>query len=169
MHSVGASFTVVLPSAFVSLSSSLGRLPPVGRMRVISAGAWHNLVFWALVYASTTVRIGRVWNYLGWEDESSVGLSVIGVDEVLLLSKCELVDTIYFVFQDSPLAYHIGPGNIIVALDDIELRSNDQDPNTLWTQYLSEKQDQNPIGQGWCMRAADFFGVLCYLKPMLGT
>lgn len=83
VHSIGASLTLVIPSAFVALSpisdSVDQRLP---RLRVISAGAWHNLLLWGVLYFATVAGIGHAWTYLGWSDISSRGRAVVGVDAV---------------------------------------------------------------------------------------
>ena len=86
LHSTGISLTVVIPSAFVSLSSSsLSLLSPRSRLRIACAGAWHNLLLWlVLAFVSWTHFEQLVWHMAGWKDVSDHGRSVIEVDFVSL-------------------------------------------------------------------------------------
>jgi hypothetical protein len=88
MLSIGASFTVLIPSAFVTLSvTSLEGLLPLGRLRIIAAGPFHNLVFWCLLVATGKMGLGRaMWSVSGYQDVSSSGRVVITVDKVCNLS-----------------------------------------------------------------------------------
>lgn len=53
--SVGLGLTVLLPSAFVSLgSAAFDMLPTASRMRIATAGAYHNILLWLLI------------GFLGW-------------------------------------------------------------------------------------------------------
>ena len=82
----GLGFTVVLPSAFVAFpSDETEALPLRARVRLISAGAFHNLMFWlALGLANWLGTSHFVWATLGYYDVSSYGRVVVGVDQVCL-------------------------------------------------------------------------------------
>ncbi|CAE6469045.1 unnamed protein product [Rhizoctonia solani] len=50
INSVGIGLFVCLPSAFVSLgSAAFDKLSPVPRMRIATAGAYHNIVLWLII------------------------------------------------------------------------------------------------------------------------
>ncbi|KAF8310976.1 hypothetical protein DL93DRAFT_1543186 [Clavulina sp. PMI_390] len=58
--SAGIAIHWILPSAFVSLSSSaLEKLPPWPRIRIATSGAWHNIVFWALLWLLGAFSLGE--------------------------------------------------------------------------------------------------------------
>ena len=82
--STGFSLTVILPSAFVSLSSgALSTLTPRTRARVACAGAWHNLVLYALfALVARTGYVGTFWSLIGYEDVGQFGRVVLGTDLV---------------------------------------------------------------------------------------
>lgn len=84
--SVGASLTLILPSAYTSLpSSGVENLSPRARLRVISSGAFHNLVLWAILAGISSLGLGSfVASGLGYRDVSNLGKAVIGVNEVRL-------------------------------------------------------------------------------------
>jgi S2P endopeptidase len=87
MHSAGFSLFCVLPSAFVSLSSpSLDALPPWPRIRIAAAGAWHNLIFWIILWLAVSSGLAQsvgsaiAWPF--WRDVKGGGRAVIHVDIV---------------------------------------------------------------------------------------
>lgn len=82
--SVGLSFVVALPSAFIVLPSvSVEALKPIGRLRIVAAGPFHNLVFWILLVAGSWMGIGRVgWGLMGYEDVTGLGRVVVGLESV---------------------------------------------------------------------------------------
>jgi len=53
-------------------------------MRLVAAGAWHNLVFWGvlLFFAWACQGWSGGWGYVGYEDMSGEGRVVLGFDEV---------------------------------------------------------------------------------------
>jgi len=135
MLSAGMSVTVVLPSAFVSLPSSrLEELAPLERLRIIGAGCFHNLVFWAILMLAAWSGVGRVfWSTVGYKDISSIGRVVVSIDE------------------DSPLYDYLSPGSLITRLDDVDLGSSKAGEDK-WTSYLLE-QSSSHLGfneLGWC-------------------
>jgi S2P endopeptidase len=90
---VGAAYTVLLPSAFVSVSTTaMKSLPAHARLRIISAGAWHNMVLYALVYILGWSGVGSILLLLaGYRDVRAIGKVVLSVDEVRSLWYCPLV------------------------------------------------------------------------------
>ena len=86
LHSVGASITAILPSAFVSLSPSLSSSAAAVKLRVIAAGAWHNLVLCFLIWLSYYANLERAWSMVGWKNMSDSGVIVLGVESVSRLS-----------------------------------------------------------------------------------
>jgi len=55
-------------------------------MRLVAAGAWHNLVFWGvlLFFAWACQGWSGGWGYVGYDDMSGEGSVVLGFDEVSL-------------------------------------------------------------------------------------
>ncbi|KAL5483502.1 hypothetical protein ACEPAI_8734 [Sanghuangporus weigelae] len=137
VHSVGASLTVILPSAFVVFASPMDTLSTVGRLRVISSGAWHNLVLWALLYFVSLSNIKSTWTIFGWQNVSDLGVVVHGVEE------------------SSPLVFHLPPGSIVTSLDDMPLGSTEDFAEEIWTRYLL--RTKNPSEEGWCTDVDVFF------------
>ena len=72
----------MIPSAFTSLSPSLKSLKPSARMRIVAAGAWHNLLFYGLIYVLRSGYFDEAWSMFGWEDASDLGKVVLSVDSV---------------------------------------------------------------------------------------
>lgn len=85
--SVGLSFFVAFPSAYVVLPSAYVKaLKPTVRLRIIAAGPFHNLMFWILLVAGSWIGAGRVsWNLFGYENVTGLGRVVVGLDSVSLL------------------------------------------------------------------------------------
>ncbi|KAH8109491.1 hypothetical protein DFH11DRAFT_1627687 [Phellopilus nigrolimitatus] len=139
LHAIGASITIVLPSAFVSLSPSLKSLPAVSRLRIVAAGAWHNLLLWGLIYLASIAGAGSLWSAIGWSDVQASGLVVLGIEEY------------------SSLAYHLVPGSIVTALDDAPLGGQDTTPEFVWSRYLLIDQVlHKSYEHGWCFEASVF-------------
>ncbi|KAF9509756.1 hypothetical protein BS47DRAFT_1348802 [Hydnum rufescens UP504] len=131
MHSAGISFNVILPGAFVSLSSaSMKDLPPWPRIRIASGGAWHNIVFWALLwfasFSGMTAGTGRVVSWLGWKYVGDIGRVVLSID------------------KNSPLRQHMPIGTLIMTLDDTKMISP-----VAWSDYLLHPEP--PTSAGWCV------------------
>ncbi len=82
--SVGASLAVLIPSAFVSLSSAaVQNLPPGARLRIISAGAFHNLLFWVLLVVLSGSNVAKaIWGCAGYQYIGGYGRSVVDVSPV---------------------------------------------------------------------------------------
>ncbi|EJD07925.1 uncharacterized protein FOMMEDRAFT_144109 [Fomitiporia mediterranea MF3/22] len=142
LQAVGASLTVVLPSAFVSFSSSMDSMAlETSRLRVIASGAWHNFLLWGTIYLASFMNFSSLWSALGYRDASDFGLVVLEIEE------------------GSPLTYYLQPGNVIVSLDDVALgttnTSRQTSPEDLWSQLLL-RHDPLIAEQGWCIDSDTF-------------
>ncbi|KAH9942695.1 hypothetical protein B0H21DRAFT_750382 [Amylocystis lapponica] len=133
--SAGASLILILPSAFVALpAAEISALPSLPRLRIVAAGAFHNLLLWALLIAGT-----RAFTALDI-------LSVFGYTDVTSWAR-----VVTSVAQNSPLHAHIPPGAVIVQLDDA-LFSHAGPAVDLWGSYLSEPIAVVPHADlGWCV------------------
>lgn len=81
--SAGASFTVLVPAAFVAFSTTaLEALEPFAKSRIIAAGPFHNLVFWCLLLLVDRVGTGEILTRTMYRDVSDVGRVVMGIDGV---------------------------------------------------------------------------------------
>ncbi|KAI0084668.1 hypothetical protein BDY19DRAFT_970529 [Irpex rosettiformis] len=139
LTSIGASLSLIIPSAFVGLPSApVQALPPKGKLRLISSGAWHNLVFWLFLYMVAYMRIGSfILRSVGYTDVGRWGRVVVGVHE------------------DSPLHGYLPTLSVITDLDDQSLTSADGSLD-IWTSYLSSTTNpdtnaMNDRGLGWCV------------------
>ena len=85
--SVGAAFTVAVPSAFVSLSSTtMQTLSTRARLRIISAGTTHNLILWVFLAALSSTAISSfLWSILGYVDVGHYARVISAVDVVSCL------------------------------------------------------------------------------------
>lgn len=82
LTSVGTSLTLLIPSAYISLPSS-SSISPAARLRLISSGAWHNLVFFGLLWSAKHVGVGNMLSRsVGYKDVGMWGRVVLSVDEV---------------------------------------------------------------------------------------
>lgn len=87
--SAGAAFTLIIPSAFVTFpAAALDILPARARARIISAGPFHNIVFWGALMLVQRLGVGDIFWSVGYKDVSDVGRVVVGVDAVRFLSMC---------------------------------------------------------------------------------
>jgi S2P endopeptidase len=81
--SCGASLTAIIPSAFVSFSSSsLASLHPPAKARITAAGPFHNLVTWVLLMTAKVMGIGGVIRSMGYINVSSIGRNIVSVESV---------------------------------------------------------------------------------------
>ena len=82
--SVGLSITVVFPSAFVALSQgALRELSAPARLRVASAGAFHNLLLYLLF---SVLARAPLLSVLGYRDVSAWGRVVSRIQPVSIFS-----------------------------------------------------------------------------------
>ncbi|KIM76861.1 hypothetical protein PILCRDRAFT_825840 [Piloderma croceum F 1598] len=154
----GLSLTLILPSAFVTFPSPPNTLSSAGdtqkqkslaRMRLVAAGAWHNLVFWGVLLFFTWACQGWSggWGYVGYKDMSGKGRVVLGFDE------------------DSQLRDHLPLGAVITKLDDVPLaRGKVREGNgrneveDVWSSYLDgtyrPTEWENENREGWCVDRA---------------
>jgi S2P endopeptidase len=84
IHSVGASFVVALPAAFVALDAhSLSTRSNVKQLRVITAGAFHNVISYAVLVLCASSGVGSfMMTILGYTDTSQSGVVVVDVESV---------------------------------------------------------------------------------------
>src|SRR6266545_877994 len=84
MLAAGASFTICIPSAFVTFPVT-NNLTSQARSRVTAAGPFHNLVFWCLILGFSRLGIAQVATFIsGYKNMSSLGKVVVDVDVVCL-------------------------------------------------------------------------------------
>ncbi|KAF5381612.1 hypothetical protein D9615_005501 [Tricholomella constricta] len=146
--SAGLSFTFVIPSAFVSFSpAALDSLAPRARARIIAAGPFHNILLWCVLVSFGYTRLGDVFWSVGYQDLSTLGRIVVGVE------------------SKSPLHGYLPSGTLITALDDTVLGSQNVSYDA-WTSYLNQgSTDQN---LGWCAGPLDGGNTCCLTKKTPG-
>ncbi|KAG5635122.1 hypothetical protein H0H81_012382 [Sphagnurus paluster] len=137
MRAAGLSFTVLVPSAFVSLSAAaLANLPPHGRARIVAAGPFHNVLMWGVLLLIGSTGMGKAAWGLGYRDVSAIGRVVLSVD------------------GNSPLHGYLPPGSVITALDDTPIRttsnSSSSSESDVWFSYLTNPDARTPLTRGWC-------------------
>lgn len=154
--SAGASFTVVVPAAFVTFpAAALEALQPLVRARIIAAGPFHNLVFWGLLLLVDRLGTGDLLTHTIYRDVSDVGRVVVGIDAVRNPTQIWGPETKRM--QDSDLRGHLPVGALITKLDDTPLGAAED----LWTAYLTSAQAPPP-DFGWCVARAGFLGANTY-------
>ncbi|QRW26830.1 membrane-bound transcription factor site-2 protease [Rhizoctonia solani] len=133
INSVGIGLFVCLPSAFVSLgSAAFDKLSPVPRMRIATAGAYHNIVLWLIIAI------------LGWSDINNImnqGWTGWGTPLGPYRSVDDLGVAIRSIEQESDLSYHLFPGDIITRIEDTilsraHLLKERRTPLQLWHDLL---------------------------------
>ena len=87
ISSIGASLFILIPSAFVALPTApMQALSARAKLRVISAGSFHNLILWIFLMSYSWLALGRsVWTTIGYDDIGHYGRVVISVDQVFEL------------------------------------------------------------------------------------
>lgn len=60
----------------------MSRLPATGRLRIASAGAYHNIAIFAIISLLGQTRFGHRILAIGYEDVSRQGKVVISIDGV---------------------------------------------------------------------------------------
>lgn len=58
------------------------RLPAMGRLRIASAGAYHNILIFVIVLLLERTGFGSTMLSIGYEDISQLGKVVISIDSV---------------------------------------------------------------------------------------
>jgi len=128
IQSVGASLTLVVPSASVAfMAGALDNKSPRTRSVIVSAGPFHNLVFWALLLLLMKTNLDRFFWQFAYQDVAHLGRIVIHVK------------------QDSILSGYLQPGTLITHIDDTPLASADIS-NYGWTLPPHDKEPE-----GWCV------------------
>ncbi|KAF8066825.1 hypothetical protein FPV67DRAFT_1496653 [Lyophyllum atratum] len=144
----GVSFTLAVPSAFVTFpSTGLEGLAPRARARIVGAGPFHNLVLWCMLFSVGYTSLGRVLWAIGYHDVSGLGRVVIGVD------------------PRSPLHEYLPLGSVISALDDTSLGSQNSSYDT-WSSYLDQGDKHIPLG--WCAGSLEGDASCCSTNKTLG-
>ena len=84
MTAAGASFTVCIPAAFVTFSSSgTNNLRRMARARVIAAGPLHNFAFWCLLALLIHLGISNLPILIaGYQNVSALGKVIVDVKNV---------------------------------------------------------------------------------------
>lgn len=84
MVDVGASFTICIPTAFVTFSAArLKTLVPQARSRIIAGGPFHNLVLWFFLAMVTRLDLINLASFVsGYRHVSDIGQVVTSVDDV---------------------------------------------------------------------------------------
>ncbi|KAI0828575.1 hypothetical protein BC628DRAFT_1409160 [Trametes gibbosa] len=136
LTSAGLGITVILPSAFVAFpSEETESLHPRPRTRLISAGAFHNLMFWLVLCAAAWLQTSSlVWPFLGYRDVSQYGRVIVKVDEA------------------SSLHGHLPVGAVIVKVGDEMLAA----PGGAADRWDTLMYAESPPRLGWCADEAWF-------------
>ena len=84
MLSCGASVTIVIPAAFVSLyAQAVKRCSARGRLRITASGPFHNLVVWATIALCGHLGIGTLLMSLtGFEYIGHFGRAITDINIV---------------------------------------------------------------------------------------
>lgn len=127
------------------------------RLRIIAAGAWHNLLLWGLIYLASISKMSHLWSILGWKDVGNLGVVVLEVEEVCVYYQANAI--LYSLqLQYSPLVHHLQPGSLITSLDDTPLSVANTSSEDIWARYLlNSKSASNSIEKGWCIDVDEFF------------
>jgi hypothetical protein len=157
--SSGFSFTLFIPSAFVTFpSSSLSALTALARLRIISAGPFHNIILWVLLITAGRLGLGNVLGSVaGYGDISALGRIVINVDPVGIVHMEGRLISIG-CNQESPLYDHLPPGSLVTKLDDAALVSSNNLSDS-WTYYLTTiESSHEDESMGWCVERTWYLG-----------
>lgn len=141
LHSFGFFVFLMYPGAYVNLDShTLHLLHPFRQLRVICAGAWHNIVLCVLGYLLlSSLPVTMKWGY------TTMGEVAGG----LVVSKVE---------EASPLHGHILPGSVVARIGDTKIIDEETWENALRTSlknrtsvivpYCVQQReiDANPLG-----------------------
>jgi len=142
------SFTLVIPSAFVTFSSAaLEGLAPRARARIVAAGPFHNIILWCMLLSIQYTGLGSLLWSMGYQDISALGRVVLGVE------------------AQSPLHGYLPLGSVITALDDTSLGSPNSSYDT-WTLYLNQGYKAPTLG--WCAGPFDDDHSCCSTNKTLG-
>ena len=83
IRSIGASLTLVVPSASVAFSAgALDGVTPHSRSVIVSAGPFHNLVFWLVLTAIERANLSDIFWKIAFQDISHTGRIVVNVAHV---------------------------------------------------------------------------------------
>ncbi|KAF8737464.1 hypothetical protein AX14_012846 [Amanita brunnescens Koide BX004] len=128
IQSIGASLTLIVPSASVTfMAGTLDNKTPRTRSVIVSAGPFHNLVFWVFLSLLTKTNLDRFFWQFAYRDVTHLGRVVVHVD------------------QNSILSSYLDAGTLITHVDDTPLAS----ANVFENGWTVPPQDKEP--EGWCV------------------
>ncbi|PFH51652.1 hypothetical protein AMATHDRAFT_120336, partial [Amanita thiersii Skay4041] len=129
IQSVGVSLTLIFPSASVAFATRfLDAASSRSRSIIISAGPFHNLIFWFLLYLFATLNLHQsFWKYTGYRDVTKLARVVMEVEHA------------------TPLEF-LHPGTWITHVNDIALGSLEPSQD-IWEVFEDNRQEQG----GWCV------------------
>jgi len=131
------------------------------RSRVISAGAFHNLVFWCFLVIVASSGVVNLASYVtGYRNVSDLGKVVVDVDQVWGVAVLNEGLSNQEWGQNSPLSLHLTKGVIITRLDDNSL-ALPHASDTFWTEYLTGAGGKGSMG--WCLPKTFLGSQLCYI------
>lgn len=144
------------------VSNSLERGPSIHPdVRITAAGAFHNIILWAILMAVTRVTVfdySHLWDLGGyglWKDVTSLGPTVVDIPRVRQAFTTTLA-SLTSLNQDSPLKTHVPLSSIVTRLDDTHLASSG-DGKSAWGQYLTADTAIVDV-RGWCVSKPWFKG-----------
>jgi hypothetical protein len=134
LHSFGFFVFLMYPGAYVNLDShTLHLLHPFRQLRVICAGAWHNIVLCAVAYLLlNSLPVTMKWGYTAMGDAAG-GLVVSKVEEA------------------SPLHGHILPGSVVAKIGDARIWDE-----ATWESALRQSlKNRSSIATPYCLPKSD--------------
>ncbi|KAF8626451.1 hypothetical protein AX15_004867 [Amanita polypyramis BW_CC] len=130
IQSIGASLSLIVPSASVAFAASaLDGVTPHSRSIIVSAGPFHNLVFWLILSFLSKTNLDQHFWWLAYQDMGHMGRIVVDVT------------------RDSVLNGYLLPGTLITHIDDVPMWSVVSGPG--WTAALRRSHENEP--KGWCV------------------
>jgi S2P endopeptidase len=86
IRSIGASLTLVVPSASVAFSAgAFDGVTPRSRSVIVSAGPFHNLIFWLVLTAIERANLSDIFWRIAYQDIAHEGRIVVNVAHVSCL------------------------------------------------------------------------------------
>ncbi|KAI0260777.1 hypothetical protein BC834DRAFT_509596 [Gloeopeniophorella convolvens] len=144
LSSLGASFSLIIPAAFVAFPThALAASTPRTRARIAASGPLLSLLLGIIL----VLPLERPFLLLGYSDVSEDGLLVTSVA------------------IKSPLSLHLPQGSLLTALDDLPLAGTDK---ISWIDYLTKLSPPSPVESAWCANREWFLGHpygCCALSP----
>ncbi|KIL62786.1 hypothetical protein M378DRAFT_25376 [Amanita muscaria Koide BX008] len=133
IQSIGASLTLIIPSA--SVAFTFDGLSPRSRSLIVSAGPFHNLVFWLVLALVARINLTQYFWRFAYQDITDKGRIIINVS------------------HDSALGEYLYPGSLITHINDTPLNSIGVSDD-LWG-VISQDSQANDVA-GWCVDQVAF-------------